>query len=90
MNELFIILIILIGSTGLMLYFVGWINSIFMALGKGQKIRAIELFLLNPTAIFYCLENWKEAKKHGIQLIVGLILVCATAIPSYVYIQSLI
>lgn len=89
MNETIIIAVILIGSIGLMLYFVGWINSIFMALGKNQKIRAIEILIINPTAIFYCLENWQEAKTQGLQLIIGLFLMCITAIPSYLHIQSL-
>ena len=72
-----------------MLYFVGWINTIYMALGKDNKTKAIIIFILNPIAIFFCIQNWQEEKKQGLQLIIGLILVCITAIPSYLFIQSL-
>ena len=89
LNAIIIIGIILIGSIGLMLYFVGWINSIFMALGNDKKIKAIIIFIINPIAIYYCIQNWQEEKKLGLQLIIGLFLICITAIPSYLFIQSL-
>ena len=89
MFEALIIVVILVGSVGLMLYFVGWINCIFMALGKDQKAKVIIIFILNPITIFFCLQNWQEQKTQGLQMIIGLILFCITAVPSYVYIQSL-
>ncbi|MFK8012974.1 MAG: hypothetical protein AB8B80_13100 [Marinicellaceae bacterium] len=89
MYELFIIFVILIGCIGLMLYFVGWINCIFMALGKDKKIQAVVIFIVNPIAIYFCMQNWQDEKKQGLQMICGLLIMVVTVIPSYLYIQSL-
>jgi uncharacterized BrkB/YihY/UPF0761 family membrane protein len=62
MFEVLIILVILAGSIGLTLYFVGWINCIFMALGKDQIAKAIIIFILNPVAIFICYKIGKNKK----------------------------
>ena len=75
----------LIACLGILLYFVGWINTIFMALGKQQKLLGLVLFLLNPLAIIYCIKNWNDAKTQGLQLIIGLFIMCATIIPAYLY-----
>lgn len=75
----------LISCLGILLYFVGWINTIFMALGKGQKLMGAILFILNPLAIIYCIKNWDDAKIQGLQLIIGLAIMSATIIPAYLY-----
>lgn len=89
MNELKIILVILVSSVGLLLYFVGWINTIFMALGKKQHIYASVIFILNPLAIYYCITNWKDGAVQGKQMIIGLVVFCVTAIPAYMYVKDL-
>jgi len=75
----------LIACLGILLYFVGWINTIFMALGNQQKLMGLVLFLLNPLAIIYCIKYWNNAKTQGLQLIIGLIIMCSTIIPAYLY-----
>ena len=85
MNETIIILAMLIACIGILLYFVGWINTIFMALGKDEKIMGIVIFLLNPVAIYYSIKHWDEAKIQAKQLIIGLFIMCVTIIPAYVY-----
>ena len=89
MNELIIITIILIGSIGILLYFIGWINTIFMALGKKQYGLAILLFFISPLSITYCIKHWAQAAIHGKQMIFGLILFTVTAIPAYLLVDSL-
>jgi len=90
MNETLIIIAILIACIGILLYFVGWINTIFMALGKDEKLIAATVFILNPVAIIYCLKNWSEASKQGKQLISGLLIMCATIIPALLYYRTII
>ncbi|MBL4660752.1 MAG: hypothetical protein JKY19_10380 [Alcanivoracaceae bacterium] len=85
MNETIIIIAMLIACLGILLYFVGWINTIFMALGKDQKVVGATLFILNPLAIIYCLKNWNDAKTQCLQLIIGLLIMCSTIIPAYLY-----
>ncbi|HFC30338.1 MAG TPA: hypothetical protein ENJ44_04765 [Oceanospirillales bacterium] len=85
MYELIIILTVLTASIGILLYFVGWINTIFMALGNNQKLYAFIIFLLNPLAIYYCLKNWQQAKTQGKQLIIGLFIMCISIIPAVYY-----
>ena len=85
MNETLIILAMLIACIGILLYFVGWINTIFMALGKDEKLMGIVIFIINPLAIYYSLKHWQDAKTQAKQLIIGLIIMCATIIPAYVY-----
>ncbi len=85
MNETIIILAMLIACIGILLYFVGWINTIFMALGKDEKIMGVIIFILNPVAIYYSIKHWDEAKVQARQLIIGLFIMCATIIPAYVY-----
>jgi len=89
MNETIIILAMLIACIGILLYFVGWINTIFMALGKQQKLTGAIILLLNPLAIVYCIKNWNDAKIQGLQLIIGLFIICATIIPAYLYYKSI-
>jgi len=85
MNETIIILAMLITCLGILLYFVGWINTIFMALGKDQKIVGVTVFIFNPLAIIYCIKYWHDAKTQGLQLIIGLLIMCSTIIPAYLY-----
>jgi 4-amino-4-deoxy-L-arabinose transferase-like glycosyltransferase len=85
MNETIIILAMLIACIGILLYFVGWVNTIFMALGKDEKIMGVIIFLLSPIAIYYSIKHWDEAKVQAKQLTIGLIIMCATIIPAYVY-----
>ncbi len=75
----------LIACLGILLYFVGWMNTIFMALGKEQKLMGAILFIINPLAIIYCIKNWQDARIQGIQLITGALIMCATIIPAYLY-----
>jgi formate hydrogenlyase subunit 3/multisubunit Na+/H+ antiporter MnhD subunit len=89
MNELIIIAVILIGSIGALLYFIGWVNTIIFALSKKQHGLAIILFLVSPLSIIYCIKHWHHAAKHGKQMMLGLILICVTAIPAYLYVNSL-
>ncbi|MCF6288825.1 MAG: hypothetical protein L3J53_06275 [Proteobacteria bacterium] len=89
MNELIIIGIVLVASIGLLLYFIGWINTIFMALGRKQFLLAITLLILSPLAIYYCSKNWQEAATQGKQMIAGLLIFCVIAIPAYLYVKSL-
>lgn len=85
MNEILIIVAILIACIGILLYFVGWINTIFMALGKDQKIMGVVIFILNPIAIYYSLKHWNDAKTQAKQLIIGLIIMCLTIIPAVLF-----
>lgn len=86
MNETIIILAILIACIGILLYFVGWINTIFMALGKNEIIMGILIFVLNPLAIYYSIKQWNnDGATQAKQLIMGLFIMCATIIPAYVY-----
>jgi len=85
MNETIIILAMLIACIGILLYFVGWINSIFMALGKGEIFIGIVIFIINPLAIYYSIKHWDEAKVQAKQLLVGLFIMCITIIPAYLY-----
>ncbi len=85
MNETIIILFILIACVGILLYFVGWINTIFMALGKDNKLYAAVITIINPIAIFYCIQNWQDGKTQGKQMIIGLLIMSVTIIPAYVY-----
>lgn len=75
----------LIACIGILLYFVGWINTIFMALGKNQIVMGVLLFVVNPIAIIYCIKNWNDAATQGKQLIIGLLIMCSTIIPAYIY-----
>jgi len=85
MNETIIILSMLIACIGILLYFVGWINTIFMALGKDEKTMGFIIFILNPVAIYYSIKHWDEAKVQAKQLMIGLFIMAATIIPAYVY-----
>ena len=85
MYETIIITVMLVACIGILLYFVGWINTVFMALGNKQHSYAILIVLLNPLAIYYCFKNWPEAKTQGKQLIIGLLIMCFTIIPAYYY-----
>ena len=89
MYDFLIILVILAGSVGVLLYFVGWMNTIFMALGKKQYSMGAVLFILNPLSIVYCIKNWQDASKQGKQLIIGFVLMCCTIIPSYFFIDKI-
>lgn len=89
MNELIIISTILVGSVGVLLYFIGWINTTIMALSKKQHVLGIILFLLSPLSVIYCIQHWSEAAKQGKQMILGLIIFSMTAIPAYLYVDSL-
>ncbi len=89
MYETLIIFYVLIACIGLLLYFVGWINTIFMALGNQQKIYAFSIFILNPLAIYYSLKNWQQAKTQAKQLIIGLLIMCLTIIPAIVYFNQI-
>jgi hypothetical protein len=75
----------LIACIGILLYFVGWINTIFMALGKDEKLMGAIIFILNPLAIYYSIKHKSEAKNQIKQLLIGLFLMCATIIPAYIY-----
>jgi phosphoglycerol transferase MdoB-like AlkP superfamily enzyme len=86
MNETLIILAMLIASIGILLYFVGWINTIFMALGKDEKIMGILIFILNPLAIYYNIKHWNDdGAKQAKQLLIGLFIMCITIIHAYIY-----
>ena len=85
MNETIIILAMIIACIGILLYFVGWINTIFMALGKNEKIMGILIFILNPLAIYYSIKHWDDGATQAKQLMVGLFIMCATIIPAYIY-----
>ncbi len=89
MYETLIIFYVLIACIGLLLYFVGWINTIFMALGNQQKIYAFSILILNPLAIYYSLKNWQQAKTQAKQLIIGLLIMCLTIIPAIVYFNQI-
>ena len=85
MNETIIILAMLIACIGILLYFVGWINVIFMALGKNEKIMGLLIFVINPLAIYYSIKHWDEAATQAKQLLLGAFIMCATIIPAYIY-----
>ena len=85
MNETIIITFMLFACIGLLLYFVGWINTIFMALGNDQKLMGFIIFILNPVAIYYCIKHWDQAKIQGLQLIIGLCIMLVTIVPAYLY-----
>lgn len=75
----------LIACVGILLYFVGWINTIFMALGKDEKLMGVAIFILNPLAIYYCIKNWDDAATQGKQLLIGLLIMICTVLPAYIY-----
>jgi hypothetical protein len=85
MNETIIILAMLIACIGILLYFVGWINTIFMALGKDEKIMGILIFIFNPLAIYYSIKYWDDGATQAKQLLIGLFIMGVTIIPAYLY-----
>ena len=89
MYEAIIITTILVACIGILLFFVGWINTVITALGNKEYVLAIFIWILNPLAIYYCIKNWDIAKTQGKQLIIGLFIMCITIIPAYIYFSTI-
>jgi uncharacterized membrane protein YiaA len=85
MNEIIILLALLVLCSGVLIYFIGAVNSFIIALGNKHYIFAIAILLLNPIAIVYCLINWEIAETQGKQLVIGLIISGSVIVPSYIY-----
>ncbi|HHL31636.1 MAG TPA: hypothetical protein ENJ41_03555 [Oceanospirillales bacterium] len=85
MNEIIILLVLLILSSGVLIYFIGAINSLIIALGNKHYVFALAILLFNPIAIVYCLINWEIAETQGKQLVIGLIISGSALVPCYIY-----
>lgn len=85
MKEILIILLMLLLSAGMMLYFVGLVNTIIIAFGRKHTKFGLLIVLFNPLAILYCINNWNISKTQGKQLIIGLLIMCIIIIPGYFY-----
>ncbi len=83
MYELLAISGTLLLSVGILLYFVGVINTIIIAFGRKHTTFAIFMVIINPLAIIYCLRNWKVSKTQGWQLIIGFVITSTIAFLIY-------
>jgi uncharacterized membrane protein len=85
MLEFYIILGLILTSIGVLLYFIGTLNTIIIAFGKKQTLFGISIIVINPIAIVYCLMNWKDASTQGMQILLGLIIMSCVLIPAYMF-----
>jgi hypothetical protein len=79
MMDLLVIITLLSGSIGLMLFIVGSVFSAIVALGNEQKLYGWSIFLFLPVSLVYCYTNWAKVKYSGKMVFSGTFLLLFTA-----------
>lgn len=79
MMDLLVIITLLSGSIGLMLFIVGSAFSGIVALGNQQRVYGWAIFLCLPLSLIYCYQHWKIASYSGKMVFSGTFLLCITA-----------
>lgn len=74
-----IILVVIFGSIGLALFFVGGLFSLLTAFGNKQYLFGIAILLFLPTALVYCGLNWEKAAYPGKMVYSGFALTAVSA-----------
>lgn len=80
MMNFLVIITLLSGSTGLMLFLVGSIFTAIVALGNKQKVYGWSIILFMPISIMYCATHWNKASYSGKMVFSGTFLLLITAI----------
>ena len=79
MADFLVILTLITGSIGLMLFVVGSIFTVVTAFGNQQKIYGFAIFLFLPLSLIYCAKHWSIASYSGRMVYVGAFLLALTA-----------
>ncbi|XQW83547.1 hypothetical protein ACOYR1_10305 [Thalassotalea piscium] len=79
MDQIAVIITLLCGSIGLMLFVIGSIFTAVVALGNQQKIYGWFIFLFMPLSLIYCATHWDKASYSGKMVFSGFVLLLITA-----------
>ncbi|WP_441002712.1 hypothetical protein [Pseudocolwellia agarivorans] len=79
MMNFLVVITLLSGSIGLMLFIVGAAFSGIVAIGNQQKVFGWAIFLCMPLSLFYCAKHWDIASYSGKMVYSGTFLLCVTA-----------
>jgi len=79
MMDFLVIITLLSGSTGLMLFLVGSFFSGIVAIGNQQKVYGWAIFLCWPLSLIYCAKHWSIASYSGKMVFSGAFLLGITA-----------
>ena len=75
-----IVLIVVVGSIGLSLMFVGGLFALLTAFGNKQYAFGIVMLLFLPASLVYCALHWKLASHPGKLLYAGTALLAIAAV----------
>jgi hypothetical protein len=77
--DFLVILTLLSGSVGLMLFIVGAAFSGIVAIGNQQRIYGWAIILCMPLSLVYCATHWSKAAYSGKMVFTGTFLLLITA-----------
>jgi hypothetical protein len=80
MGDYIVIAALLTGSIGLMLFVIGAIFTVVVALGNKQYLFGWSVFLFLPLSLVYCAMHWDKASYSGKMVYWGAGLLSITAI----------
>lgn len=80
MVDLAVIVALISGAIGLMLFIVGAVFSAIVAIGSDQKVFGWCIFLFLPLSLIFCAKNWEIASYSGRMVFSGTLLLSITAI----------
>lgn len=80
MMDFLVILTLLSGSIGLMLFIVGSVFSGIVALGNQQKLYGWAIILCMPLSLIYCATHWQKSSYSGRMVFLGAFLLAITAL----------
>lgn len=79
MADILVIITLLTGSIGLMLFVIGSIFSMVTAFGNNQKVFGFAILFVLPLSLVYCAKNWDKAAYSGKMVFPGAALLLLTA-----------
>lgn len=80
MADFLVIITLITGSIGLMLFIVGSIFSMVTAFGNQQKVFAFAILFFLPLSLVYCAKHWDKASYSGKMVFSGTVLLLITAV----------
>ncbi len=79
MADFLVIITLITGSMGLMLFVIGSIFSMVTAFGNQQRAYGFLILLFLPLSLIYCAKHWHIAAYSGRMVFSGAILLLITA-----------
>ncbi|XPF95090.1 hypothetical protein ACM9HF_03505 [Colwellia sp. RE-S-Sl-9] len=80
MANFLVIITLLTGSIGLMLFVIGSVFTLIVAFGNQQKLYGFSILLFLPISLIYCAKHWDIAAYSGRMVFSGAALLTITAI----------